>query len=268
MNNIQFDNSSVGECHNTIENLTLKEIQLLYEIIRKCHNAKQPADIKYLILEDIKSLIPYEIAGYGIGEVPSCKIVNWVNMGFPEVYTDQVIQGDNILDSPIVKAWSQNLEPQFVNDEIIDDSYPVEWQQAFKESKIGNLLTHGLVDIAGRKTSYFCFAKFPPASEEKYKHLMEILVPHLHVVLISMIDNTIKGNNAHKLITQREKEILQSIYRGETNNDIGQQFSISEYTVKNHVCNILTKLGAANRAHAVAKAIEERIIEINWKVEF
>lgn len=56
-------------------------------------------------------------------------------------------------------------------------------------------------------------------------------------------------------ITEREREILRWVRDGLSNQQISQQLGISALTVKNHVQKILRKLGAANRAQAVAKAM-------------
>ena len=57
------------------------------------------------------------------------------------------------------------------------------------------------------------------------------------------------------LITEREREILVYVRDGMSNHEIGERLGISALTVKNHVQKILRKLGAANRAQAVAKAM-------------
>jgi DNA-binding NarL/FixJ family response regulator len=57
-------------------------------------------------------------------------------------------------------------------------------------------------------------------------------------------------------LTPRETEILRLIARGESNKRIGRELNIELATVKNHVHNILHKLGASSRSHAVAIARE------------
>jgi len=55
-------------------------------------------------------------------------------------------------------------------------------------------------------------------------------------------------------LTEREREILACIARGDTNAEIAEQLTISLKTVRNHVSNIFTKLQVANRAQAAIKA--------------
>lgn len=61
-------------------------------------------------------------------------------------------------------------------------------------------------------------------------------------------------------LTLREIEILNSVTRGKSNKSIAAEMSISEWTVKSHVKNILSKLNASSRTDAVCKAIEQGIV--------
>ncbi len=61
----------------------------------------------------------------------------------------------------------------------------------------------------------------------------------------------------HSLLTAREKDILALVSQGLRNREIAQQLFISEVTVKTHVRNILKKLGARSRTHAVSIANRE-----------
>jgi DNA-binding NarL/FixJ family response regulator len=53
-------------------------------------------------------------------------------------------------------------------------------------------------------------------------------------------------------LTSREREVMNLISQGLTNQQIAERFVLSEKTVKNHVNRIYGKLGASNRAHATA----------------
>lgn len=63
-------------------------------------------------------------------------------------------------------------------------------------------------------------------------------------------------------LTERELEILTSIAAGNSNKIVADKLSISEETVKTHVRNILSKLGANDRTHAVTIAIKRGLISI------
>jgi DNA-binding NarL/FixJ family response regulator len=61
-------------------------------------------------------------------------------------------------------------------------------------------------------------------------------------------------------LTSREKEILTLITQGMTTMVIAETLFISMQTVRNHVKNIYEKLHVHSKAHAVAKALKERIV--------
>lgn len=61
-------------------------------------------------------------------------------------------------------------------------------------------------------------------------------------------------------LTAREITVLQLIALGNSNKEIAAQLRISDETVKSHVTNILEKLGANDRTHAVTTALRRGII--------
>ncbi len=71
------------------------------------------------------------------------------------------------------------------------------------------------------------------------------------------MSSAIAGPTGQRLtpLTDREREILLWVRGGLSNQQIGEKLGISALTVKNHVQKILRKLGAANRAQAVAVAM-------------
>jgi DNA-binding NarL/FixJ family response regulator len=64
-------------------------------------------------------------------------------------------------------------------------------------------------------------------------------------------------------LTEREIDVLKLIGSGNSNKLIADHLSISEATVKSHVTNILSKLGANDRAHAVTIGLKRGIIELD-----
>jgi len=67
---------------------------------------------------------------------------------------------------------------------------------------------------------------------------------------------------AEDQLSPREIEVLRLIASGNANKLIADQLSISEETVKSHVTNILSKLGANDRTHAVTIGLRRGIIDL------
>jgi DNA-binding NarL/FixJ family response regulator len=67
---------------------------------------------------------------------------------------------------------------------------------------------------------------------------------------------------ADSTLTAREIEVLRLIAAGNANKIVADRLAITEETVKAHVKNILSKLGANDRTHAVTIAIKRGIIDL------
>ena len=61
-------------------------------------------------------------------------------------------------------------------------------------------------------------------------------------------------------LTERETEILRLMAGGFSNKEIANSLGVAEGTIKNHVSNILSKLGVRDRTRAVLKAFELQLV--------
>lgn len=80
----------------------------------------------------------------------------------------------------------------------------------------------------------------------------------------------IPGHIAHQAVQRaarvklspRENEILQLVAQGYRNREIADQLVISENTVRNHIFNLLEKLGTTHRTEAIAMAIHQGLVQM------
>jgi DNA-binding NarL/FixJ family response regulator len=77
--------------------------------------------------------------------------------------------------------------------------------------------------------------------------------------IAKMVVQSFQKNNNSPL-TERETEILSRIAEGNSHTTIGEQLFISKETVKYHIKNIYIKLQVNNKADAIKKGNEERLI--------
>ncbi len=63
----------------------------------------------------------------------------------------------------------------------------------------------------------------------------------------------------HPVLSQREREVLHLVADGLSNKQIARELSVSERTVKFHVASLFRKLGADNRAQAVALGLKDQL---------
>ncbi|CAM3365731.1 MAG: Major transcriptional regulator of spore coat formation GerE [Hydrogenibacillus schlegelii] len=57
------------------------------------------------------------------------------------------------------------------------------------------------------------------------------------------------------MLTKREREVFELLVQDKTTKEIAEQLFISEKTVRNHISNVIQKLGVAGRSQAVIELI-------------
>ena len=80
--------------------------------------------------------------------------------------------------------------------------------------------------------------------------------------LSSEVAATIAEHATDSALSPREIDILRLVAAGNANKEIGAQLSMTEETVKSHMRNIFSKLGAKDRTHALAIGVKRGIIEL------
>lgn len=76
------------------------------------------------------------------------------------------------------------------------------------------------------------------------------------------IEQILKEDPPAPELSPRQSEILASIARGLSNDDIARQLGISQRTIKDHLNGLFTKLGASGRTEAVAIAFRKHLLRI------
>jgi DNA-binding NarL/FixJ family response regulator len=103
-----------------------------------------------------------------------------------------------------------------------------------------------------------------------------ILKGHVHRELLETIHTVMEGRKrippdiaaelaehaTDDALSPREIDVLRLIAVGNSNKEIADRLCIGEATVKSHVANILSKLGASDRSHAVTIGLKRGIIEL------
>ena len=136
------------------------------------------------------------------------------------------------------------------------------------------LLVHGVSrpQRPNEIETLFVFASPGTAITAWQSTSIELLLPHLHSTYLRV--QSIERENTETRtqpafsangyssasISEREAQVLCWVREGMSNQEIGVQLDISPLTVKNHVQKILRKLGATNRAQAVARAMSMNLL--------
>ena len=91
-----------------------------------------------------------------------------------------------------------------------------------------------------------------------------VVAPAMTLKLAQMLQSGPKATSRHSLLaslTERERQILDHLARGESNKTIARALDISHDTVKLHVRHILAKLNLSSRVEAAVFAVESRVGE-------
>jgi len=132
---------------------------------------------------------------------------------------------------------------------------------AIRRAGFDNVLVHGTgpTSAGGSVFLLFGLALRPTA---RHAYFLELLLPHLHLALgrLPPARTSVDGAPARAL-SARETEIIGWLRAGKSNDEMGRLLGISALTVKNHLQRIYRTLGVNNRAHALARCMDLRLLE-------
>jgi len=219
----------------------------------------------------LQSLIRHEVLVCALrgGEPPVFSVDSFaMNAADPAIFSETFLR-DAPVAPAMVKAWEERRFRPVVC--ALGDLGALAGGTFARElERVGatQIVAHGTHDSEGMALSFFIFACAPGADSYRQAYFAQLVVPFLHAAWIrSRMNGRARGNDIPKpartsTITTREREILKWIYLGKSNFEIGAILNISPLTVKNHVQKILRKLNVVNRAQAVGKALELRILSL------
>jgi DNA-binding NarL/FixJ family response regulator len=87
-----------------------------------------------------------------------------------------------------------------------------------------------------------------------------LLAPRAAAAVLRKVRGEPAAKPAAPTLTPREQSVLEYLAGGLGNKQIAARLGIAERTVKFHVSSVFTKLGAGNRAEAVARAVKAKLL--------
>jgi len=118
---------------------------------------------------------------------------------------------------------------------------------------------YGVRDFNFNGATCFFFAGKQVENNRRTRAIIKYAVPHLSEALKRLFKEKTRVKYA---LTSRETEVLRWLKEGKSSWDISRILGRSESAINFHVKNIVRKLDAMNRTHAVAIAIENGLIEL------
>ncbi len=250
----------------------------IFAIAEACFNNNSIDDFEDII-KNTEGIIGQEmsVCGIGVGDRRAMTAISNMNVGFPEAFVEKIINSSGSMKLPLFDLWLEKQSPQILevdgNISILSDSDV----DLYKKYSVYNFISHGVLDFGQHYASYFGFANISRKIDAYHIALIKMLVPYLHIAYtrlpsvkkhlistafsVSSSVSGVSGDN-RRFLTPKEYQVLSMLLEGRSNNDIAEALNISKFTVKTHVQRIIKKLDATSRQHAVAIALELKLISL------
>jgi LuxR family quorum sensing-dependent transcriptional regulator len=180
----------------------------------------------------------------------------WFNNRPPD-YIERYSSQNYVLKDPVVTELRRTMAPYSWSDlrhtrklnkaesTIIDEAR--DWG-----SRDGMMIQ---IVTASGEMSCFCPCGLDPDISPRARAALEIIAIYSNNALRRARVQTTRDETAHRPLTLREREIMQWVAVGKTDEEIGSILSIGTTTVTQHVENVKKKLDAMRRTYAVVQAI-------------
>lgn len=242
---------------------------MLLDLINRLLGVHSTKDFK-AVLTDVPNVVPCEKVFAGLGKITSKDnlevILSIVDVSYPAEWLNIYFNKNYATADPILKAhlktFGSRPKLQLWSDTIHDVASPDEKNFIGEATSfgLGQGMTGGLVDREQNIGSIFSFAgKRMGEHTPHHAVAIEYLLPHLHMAFLRTYSPPVKIKSP---LSSREREVLRWLKEGKTSWETSQILNVSERTINFHVQNILVKLHASSRGHAIALAIEQKLIQL------
>jgi DNA-binding CsgD family transcriptional regulator len=213
----------------------------VHSIVGKAEELLQSGKVIFLSSKKSSSTEPVKIQG--------------LNISYPSIWVNLYIAKNYASVDPIINVCRSGL--LYWKDVYKELPPHKEFHSQAKAFDLDNGFSHimswgkcfGLMSIAGSDLQ----------NSKSIRYILNAIAPHLHHLVAR---NTIDKKNVINFqpLTRREREVLLWVMEGKSNWEISVILKISQESVKGYIANTLRKLGAANRTHAVAVALQYNLL--------
>ena len=175
----------------------------------------------------------------------------------PISYIEHYFERKHVLNDPIVTELRHTVTPFSWSDvkdrrrlsrcaaDILEEGRHLGWHDG---------IVIPIVSWSGSVSIVSCCGLEPDLSSESRRALELICIYAQQAIRRSLI-NELKGSVKGHALTAREREVMQLVAAGKTDDEIGEILSIGRSTVTAHVEHAKHKLGANRRSYAIVQAI-------------
>ncbi len=260
---------------SSFENVTLpmhqkhgmddNEIKILMAVVESLLHIKNIQQFMAWAQGELQSIFPHEIMLSFMKDFLNGKTYKnkFCSMYVSDDLFESVLCGNDGVMDRVMALWRRSLVPCLIDSSQAPTCGEENIVSVIHKYELSNIAGHGMHDVNGEILSFFSFLRIPGEVNARHAYLLEMLIPYVHKALIHALASghaNEKDAQCGNLISHREKEILQWVKVGKSNWEIAIILEISPCTVKNHLYNIIKKMSAQNRSHAVAKALRLNLI--------
>jgi LuxR family quorum sensing-dependent transcriptional regulator len=215
--------------------------------------------------DEICQLIIKELEWFGLTHVSSISLpgpgreaIECILMNNrPQEYVDRYIEKNYVVRDPVVTEVRNTLNPYTWNDvrgrrELSKAEKAIMDEGREFDARDGIVIP--IATLSGSVSLFSPCGREPNLSQRARAALEIIGIYSQHALKRAVIRNQ-RGDTAHTPLTPREREIMQWVASGKTDDEIGEILSIGASTVTSHVENAKQKLDAFRRTYAVVQAL-------------
>jgi DNA-binding CsgD family transcriptional regulator len=243
----------------------------LLETIDECVACETASELRERVFSRLQGLIPFDFACALLGHHDAGTGVitahGFVDVSLPAEFGPAYVASHYLQSDPIVlqnfrryalQRWSGERMTHRVATEVAARRLRMSkgLLGLFMDCGMNGGYTHGSRPRAPREYgSMFCFLGPAMKPDVRTEAILERINPHLHLALSRALDGR-RQVKVKLALSARETEVLEWVKEGKSAWEASVILGISERTVRFHVANIMRKLGASNRAQAVAIALQ------------
>lgn len=236
---------------------------IMLEMVNSCLFCKKEEDFRRVV-ERLKALLYFDNAISGLMELQRISYDNLVstsiNIGYPSAYLETYADNKYHFIDPLYKQFDKTLEVQNTDDlsHFYNDGAEKAVSGLREDFGISNIFLYGLQDPCLNCSTLLSIAGKQIENDQRTRAIIKYLMPYLSLALRNLIQ--LPGKENVDPLTPTELETLKWLKNGKSSWEISIIMDKSERVVNFHIGNIIRKLNANNRAHAVAIALEKNVI--------
>lgn len=230
-------------------------------LVASASSVRTVEDFKKWARRHLRAALPHEAGLFGLGHLHAAGVgIDYVILvDCPSEYVDAIRNRAGAIDTPLVRRWLAEREPQMFDADNPWPEAPREWLDNFRRFGWRNAIGHAQQDDTRCVGSYHNLYNVSGAPNASHAQILREVVPLLHELLYRVIDNLVTTDRVvggSSALTDREREVIRWLRLGKTNAQIANLMQISETTVKHHLTTIFEKFDVSNRAQLVRLLVE------------